>query len=60
MEIGDSFEYGSGKLLRYSSIGVENITFEFKKDVSSSWNDMRNYEPIFYQRHGVITTLIQC
>ena len=60
MEIADSFEYGSGKMLRYSSIGVENITFEFKMGVSTSWNGMRNYEVRYYQRHDVITTLIQC
>ena len=29
-EIGDSFEFGSGQILRYSNIGVQNIIFDFK------------------------------
>ena len=51
-EIGDSFEFGSGQILRYCNIGVQNIIFDFeitiyeqisvektcRMGVSTSWN----------------------
>ena len=53
-EIWDSFEFGSRRISRYSSIGFQNIIFKFKimiyeqisaketcrMDISTSWNEM--------------------
>ena len=55
-EIGNSFEFGNGRIIRYSSMVVRIIILEFKimiydqisaketcmMNVSTSWNEMRN------------------